>query len=74
MLSRLQHNYVRQIPTLLCSSMCDITMFDTMEHYYVRHVVTSNFVHQIANLGACSSHNKVGFCLTHYEKEVLAKF
>jgi hypothetical protein len=36
---------------LLCYSLCNVTKFDTLQHYYVRNVVTSLFFHEIATLG-----------------------
>jgi hypothetical protein len=37
--------------TLLHYPDCDTTMFVTLQHYYVRHVATSDFVCQIATSG-----------------------
>ena len=37
--------------TLLHYPYCDTTMFVTMQHYYVRHVATSDFVCHIATPG-----------------------
>jgi len=70
------------VMTRLCSSHCDVTMFNTMWHYHVRNIATLLILSCCSvwfcvldcNVGLCLSHDKVGFCLIHYENEVLPSF